>query len=429
MDNALLSDFQPFFAGWTEQDYTDASAWAQACAQYGWHVPGRPRIPLLQAQHDRALGSAQTQSGSGALASGVGPAAAAPSPAAAAPSPAAAALSPAAAPSAPAQATDQSAPLAQGMPGVQAAAPVQSSTPAQAAAPVEPSTSVQALPAVQSNPAMQAPSAPAAAAIGAGTPANGTLTPAMLPAPIPVQAAGATALPAVQANLAAQASPPLASGAPVAPAPPVAAEMKAQAQPLLTAATGGMPLATPAEVTTLAPSVSSAATGSAIPQAQAVAGAAAGGSLMSSRPRESAAPDGEGYSLVTDDYFREHFHQEALWVAARANLDIGEDRGPSTWLSSGTSAQMKNRLTADKIVLYCAKKTNAGKADARPLLWDWRWCEAEEAAAYNRLVTGNEFPTAGRGIVLGCTGVDSYVHLERCIQTLTESAKPTLSRP
>ena len=61
LDNALSSDYQPFFAGWIEKDYADAVAWSEACSGYGWHVPGRPRIPLLHAQHDRVLRPAQTQ--------------------------------------------------------------------------------------------------------------------------------------------------------------------------------------------------------------------------------------------------------------------------------------------------------------------------------------------------------------------------------
>jgi L,D-transpeptidase ErfK/SrfK len=56
LDSALSSNYKAFFAGWSEQDYRDAIAWSQACANFGWHVPGRPRIPLLQAQHDKALG-------------------------------------------------------------------------------------------------------------------------------------------------------------------------------------------------------------------------------------------------------------------------------------------------------------------------------------------------------------------------------------
>ncbi len=56
LDSALLSDFQAFFSGWIEKDYVDAIAWSEACADFGWHVAGRPRIPLLRAQHDRALG-------------------------------------------------------------------------------------------------------------------------------------------------------------------------------------------------------------------------------------------------------------------------------------------------------------------------------------------------------------------------------------
>ncbi len=58
LDSALSANFQGFFAAWTEQDYRDAIAWSQACAEFGWHVPGHPRIALLQAQHDKALGKA-----------------------------------------------------------------------------------------------------------------------------------------------------------------------------------------------------------------------------------------------------------------------------------------------------------------------------------------------------------------------------------
>ncbi len=141
--------------------------------------------------------------------------------------------------------------------------------------------------------------------------------------------------------------------------------------------------------------------------------------LPSPAIRDRNASDGEGDSLLTDGYIKKHFHQESLWVANRANLEIGDDRGPSSWPSSAASAQMKNRITADRIVLYCARKTNSGESHNRSLLWDLRWCEGEEAAAYNRLVSGNEFPTAGRGIVLGCADVDSYVYLERCVETLT----------
>jgi L,D-transpeptidase ErfK/SrfK len=61
LDSALSSDYQAFFAGWIEKDYADAIAWSEACSGYGWHVPGRPRIPLLHAQHDKVLGPAQTQ--------------------------------------------------------------------------------------------------------------------------------------------------------------------------------------------------------------------------------------------------------------------------------------------------------------------------------------------------------------------------------
>jgi hypothetical protein len=222
LDSALASDSQQFFAGWSEKDYADAIAWSQACSKYGWHVPGRPRIPLLQAQRDKALRG--------------GP-----------------------------------------------------------------------------------PAAPAAQA-------------------------------AVTLSTQKEAS--------VAP---------------------GIPLDTPTI------------------------------QIKETQPE------------VSGD---EHFHQEAVWVAQRAHLDIGADGGPSGWTSSGTPAQLANRLTADKIVLFCARKTNLGKNDKRPLLWDWRRCESEEASAYSRLVADNEFPAAGRGIVLGCTGADSYIYLERCIATMAAQSKP-----
>jgi L,D-transpeptidase ErfK/SrfK len=60
LDSALSSNYQAFFAGWSEQDYRDAIAWSQACSAFGWHVPGHSRIPQLQAQHDKALGGAAT---------------------------------------------------------------------------------------------------------------------------------------------------------------------------------------------------------------------------------------------------------------------------------------------------------------------------------------------------------------------------------
>ncbi|MGO9512702.1 MAG: hypothetical protein ACLP2F_03540 [Steroidobacteraceae bacterium] len=158
-------------------------------------------------------------------------------------------------------------------------------------------------------------------------------------------------------------------------------------------------------------------------QAQPVSSATTGIVLPSPAIRDRNAYDGEGDSLLTDDYVKKHFHQESLWVANKANLDIGDDRGPSSWPSNEASAQMKNRITADRIVLYCTRKTDSGESHNRPLLWDLRWCEAEEAAAYNRLVSENEFPAAGRGIILGCANVDSYVYLERCMETLTAAQK------
>jgi hypothetical protein len=227
-------------------------------------------------------------------------------------------------------------------------------------------------------------------------------------APVAVAASADPATPAAAAAATLAAAPAMtAASAPAAT--PVAA---AAQEPLLASAAPGIPLTASAAQTNVA--------AQAVP---ASAMAMAGGGRGASDPEEE--------SVVTGEYFKKHFHQESLWVANRAHLDIGEDRGPPTWPTGGTSAELKNRLTADKIVLYCARKTNASESSARqptdpnnqPLLWDWRWCEAEEAAAYNRLVTGNEFPSAGRGIVLGCAGSDSYIYTERCIQTLIESAR------
>lgn len=148
--------------------------------------------------------------------------------------------------------------------------------------------------------------------------------------------------------------------------------------------------------------------------------AANAASIPASPPVPPDKPD----PLLTDTYYNEHFHEESLWVANHANLDIGRDRGPSSWPSAATAAQRESRLTADKIVLYCAHRSAPGEMGIRPLLWDWRRCEAAEAAAYKRLVSDNEFPAAGRGIVLGCAGMDSYLRLEHCIENLTETRKP-----
>jgi hypothetical protein len=340
LDSALSADYQQFFAGWTEKDYVDAVAWSQACSEYGWHVQGRPRIPLLQAQHDRVPGSAQTQIVSSTATGGVLPS-----------------------------------------PPVQAAI----------AAPVE----------------------------AVASPATGSA----LPNP-PVQAPIAAPPEAVASA---------ATGSAL-PSPPVQAAIAAPAEAVASAATGSALPSPPVQAAIAAPAeaVASAATGSALPNppiqsaiaalAQAVPSTAKGTAPPIPHVRRHTASDGDEDSLLADNFFKEHFHQESLWVANKANLDIGDDREPSSWSSSGMPAQMKNRLTADRIVLYCARKTN-DEPGKRPLLWDLRWCEAEEASAYNRLVSGNEFPTAGRGVVLGCAGVDSYVNLERCMETLTEAGK------
>jgi hypothetical protein len=315
LDSALSADYQQFFAGWSEKDYVDAVAWSQACSEYGWHVQGRPRIPLLQAQHDRVPGSAQTQIVPSTATGGVLPS-----------------------------------------PPVQAAI----AAPAQA---VPSAATDSALP----NPSVQAAIAAPAEAVASSA------TGSALPNP-PVQTAIATP---------AQAVPSTATGSTL-PIPPVPVDIPVRAQTVSSTAKG------------IAPPIP--------------------------HVRRNTASDGEEDSLLADNFFKEHFHQESLWVANKANLDIGDDREPSNWTSSGMPAQMKNRLTADRIVLYCARKTN-DEPGKRPLLWDLRWCEAEEASAYNRLVSGNEFPTAGRGVVLGCAGVDSYVNLERCMETLAEAGK------
>jgi hypothetical protein len=364
LDSALLTDSPQFFAGWTESDYADAVAWSQACADYGWQVPWRPRIPLLQAQHDRALRSAQSQTVSSTATAG-------------------------ALPSPPAQAG-----IAPPVPivtnattgGVPPSDPVQAtvSVPAQ----TEPSAATgSALP----GPAVQAAVAPPAQAVPSA--ATGDVLPS-----VPVQAAIAASAQAV----------PIATTGGVLPSAPVQAAVAAPAQAVPGATTDSVLRSASVQAAVAAP-------------AQAIPIAATGGALPKAHVRDHIVSDGEEDSLLTDNYYKEHFHQESLWVANKANLDIGDDRAPSNWSSNGIPAQMKNRLTADRIVLYCARKTNSGESGKRPLLWDLRWCEAEEASAYNRLVSGNEFPTAGRAIVLGCAGVESYIYLERCMATLTEA--------
>ena len=327
LDSALLTESPQFFSGWTENDYTDAVAWSQACAGYGWQVPWRPRIPLLQAQHDKALRPAQTQTVSSTAAAG--------------------------APTSP---------------------PVQAAMAAPQAAIAAPQDTI-------ATPAQAVPSA-----------ATGSV-PSSAPVQAPVSAPDQT-------------EPSTAAGS-ASPSPVVQAVFAAPAQAVPSGATASVPPSAPVQAAIAAPAqaVPIVATGSALP----------------SRVRDHMVSDGQEDSFLTDSYFKEHFHRESLWVANKANLDIGDDRASSNWSSNGIPAQMKNQLTADRIVLYCARKTNSGESGKRPLLWDLRWCEAEEASAYNRLVSGNEFPTAGRAVVLGCAGVDSYVYLERCMATLTEA--------
>ena len=333
LDSALLADSPQFFAGWTESDYAEAVAWSQACAQYGWQVPWRPRIPLLTSQHDRALKSAQTQTVSSMATAGTLP-----------------------------------------------------------------------------NPSAQSPTAPPVAAPDQAEPSAAAGSALQGP---PVQAAIAAPVQSVPNAAPAQVVPTVATMATVATVLPSAAVQTVVAPPTQAVASAATAQAVPIAATdNVVPTIA------APPQAVPIAAA---GSALPSRVQDHMASDGQEDSVLADNYFKEHFHQESLWVAGKANLDIGDDRAPSAWSSSGKPAQMKNRLTADRIVLYCSKKTNSGESGKRPLLWDLRWCEAEEASAYNRLVSGNEFPTAGRAVVLGCAGVDSYVYLERCMATLTES--------
>jgi len=243
MDSALSVNFQAFFAEWTSADYADALNWAKACAAWGWHVLGHPRIELLQSQRDRALGAARTQA------------------------------------------------------GMSAAPPVSVSVATSSAAP-----------------------------------------------PVSISVATSNA------------------------APPV-----------------------------------SVATSSAVPTP---AFPAAGG----------ATPvDKRDTTPLNEAFFQKHFHEESLWVARRARLDVGDERPPSSWTDGGTPAQLRSRLTADRIVLYCEKKTDPDAATRQPLLWDLRHCESEEAAAYDRMVAQNEFPNAGRDIFLQCADANSYVDVERCI--------------
>jgi hypothetical protein len=48
LDSALFSHYEPFFAGWTLEDYDTAIAWASQCSQYGWQNTASSRIPTLQ---------------------------------------------------------------------------------------------------------------------------------------------------------------------------------------------------------------------------------------------------------------------------------------------------------------------------------------------------------------------------------------------
>jgi hypothetical protein len=377
LDSALSSSSQQFFAGWTQKDYADALAWSQACADYGWHVPGRPRIPLLQAQYAQAMGSAQTQNGSSAVAAGASGSAAA-----------------GGVTLAQAQTTSSAAPQPQMISSIATGSAVP-------------------IPAVQTEIPAQAQAASGGAATSSGA------VPTVREA-IPVQAETAS----IPAQAQAASFPgQVASAAETGNAAAVSTVREAIPAQAGTASTAVQAQTASLEATGAGSALPVPAVGAMVPIPSQTSGAGAAGVIPSAPvSAHSAAPE-DADSLLTDDYFKKHFHQESLWVATKANLDIGEDRGPANWTSNGTSAQLKNRLTADRIVLYCAKKTNSRESDNRPLFWDWRWCETEEASAYSRLVSGNEFPAAGRSVLLGCADVESYIYLERCVQTLSEAQR------
>jgi len=86
----------------------------------------------------------------------------------------------------------------------------------------------------------------------------------------------------------------------------------------------------------------------------------------------TGAASAQGDPLLSDAYYNAHFHGEAVWVAAQAHLDIGQDRGASNWVSDGTASQLKNRLTADKIVMFCGTGATV-KRSRRPLTSGWWW--------------------------------------------------------
>lgn len=436
LDSALTSGTQYFFAGWGEKDYADALTWSQACAYYGWHIPGRPRIPLLVAQRDRALGSSPPASpaapaaptGAPADVPPAAPAVAAPDASAEVPpgTPAAAApLAPADAPSsiaADAPATVPAAALATAPTAAPATVPTPAPAPATAAEPVPtpglaaPAPDPYTGPVVARNSASTTPAAsPAGSPAASGSAAAAPTSSGAGWSPSPLAAAVAESVRGAPAPAAALAPAVPAAAAPAAAVDPAAqaAAVAAPAVPRAMAVVPAVP-AVPADAAAAGSSVAIPLATAPAPIVQSLAVPAASTAVV--RSHGSPSQDQDDESLLTDNFVKQHFHQESVWVANRAHLDIGGGSG------APTSPQMKNRITADKIVLYCARKTNSGESGSnRPLLWDWRWCESEEAAAYNRVVSGNEFPTAGRAQLLGCAGVESYVYMERCMQTLSES--------
>ena len=77
----------------------------------------------------------------------------------------------------------------------------------------------------------------------------------------------------------------------------------------------------------------------------------------------------------------------------------------------------------------------AGGMDVRPhphiglatvtYLFSGELMHRDSLGTVQRIVAGDiNWMTAGRGIVLGCAGLDSYLYLEHCIETLTANRKP-----
>lgn len=103
------------------------------------------------------------------------------------------------------------------------------------------------------------------------------------------------------------------------------------------------------------------------------------------------------------------FWGDVVFVAKIIHLSI-----PAQPSMQGPPGAEMNKLIAQRIVLYCAR---AGHDAGRHA------CEMQEGAAYNRLIDGNEFPRATRGMVMACATVDSYLTVEQCLADLVADAR------